>query len=209
MLTPKLSPAPTDEPSWRLRVTDLKQYAYCPRVVYYNYCLPRIRPTTYKMEAGIEAQARVNELEERRSLHAYGLTTGERHLYVAVDSPRLGCVGQVDLVIETDEGGVHRLLPVDFKLSRRKPGRHFRLQLACYALLLEETYGLPSPEGFLYLIPLRRAERIKMTPRLRRDAETLLNEIRQDLEHGRMPAPTPQRARCVACEFRRFCNDVL
>jgi CRISPR-associated exonuclease Cas4 len=115
----------------------------------------------------------------------------------------------VDLVIETDEGGTHRLLPVDFKLSQRTPGRHFRLQLACYALMLEETYGLPSPEGFLYLISLRKAERIKVTPRLRREVEALLDEIRQGLEHERMPAATLQRVRCVACEFRRFCNDVL
>ena len=34
-------------------VTDLKQYAYCPRVVYYTYCLPLLRPMTFKMERGI------------------------------------------------------------------------------------------------------------------------------------------------------------
>ena len=44
------------------RVTDLKQYFYCPRVVYYAYCLPQVRPVTAKMEAGIEAQV---EAEER------------------------------------------------------------------------------------------------------------------------------------------------
>ena len=36
-------------------VTDLKQYEYCPRIVYYTYCLPLIRPTTFKMEAGVQA----------------------------------------------------------------------------------------------------------------------------------------------------------
>ena len=29
---------------WLLRVTDLKQYEYCPRVVFYEYCLPGVRP---------------------------------------------------------------------------------------------------------------------------------------------------------------------
>jgi CRISPR-associated exonuclease Cas4 len=194
---------------WLLRVTDLKQYAYCPRIVYYTYCLPGLRPTTYKMEAGIDAQTRVNELEERRSLRAYGLQSGERCNYVPVESFRLGCVGQVDMVIDTMDGGVHRLIPVDFKLSRRKPGRHYQLQLACYGMMLEETYGLPALEGFLYLIPLRHAEKVKLTPRLRSDAVKFMNVIRKQLFEQKMPPATPQRTRCVSCEFRRFCNDVL
>src|SRR5690349_14295777 len=134
------TPLPThaaeqEEGAWWVRVTDLKQYIYCPRVTYYMYCLPHLRPTTYKMQAGIEAQARVTDLEERRSLQAYGLSSGKRHFHLPVRSTVLGCVGQVDMVIETQEGGVPRLIPVDYKLSRRTPGRHFQLQVACYAMM--------------------------------------------------------------------------
>lgn len=202
-------PAEASGHTWQLRVTDIKQYAYCPRVVYYDYCLPGLRPVTYKMEAGIDAQTRVNQLEERRSLRAYGLEHGERHYHVAVESARLGCVGQIDMVIETGAGDAGRLYPVDFKLTRGKPGRNFRLQLACYGLMLEETYGLPVPEGFLYLIPQRRAERIALTARLRREAEAHVQSIRAMLNAQRMPPATSQRGKCPACEFRRFCNDVI
>lgn len=194
---------------WQVRVTDLKQHAFCPRVVYYTYCLPHLRPTTYKMAAGIAAQERVTELEARRSLRAYGLQEGERHFHVPVHSATMGCVGQVDMVIETAEGGVPRLIPVDYKLSRREPGRHFQLQLTCYGMMLEEMTGLPATEGYLYLIQARQAEKIALTPRLRRDAVKHLAAIRTFLERQTMPAPTRQRARCVNCEFRRFCNDVL
>src|SRR5688572_5334969 len=148
--TPRSSHSPLDEQdAWWVRVTDLKQYAYCPRITYYMYCLPHLRPTTYKMQAGIESQERVTSLEERRSLQAYGLTDGERHFHVPVRSTALGCVGQIDMVIETKEGGQHRLIPVDYKLSRRTPDRHFHLQVACYGMMLEEMYGLPVLEGFL------------------------------------------------------------
>ena len=34
------------------RVTDLKQYAYCPRIVYYTYIMPSVRPKTFKMDEG-------------------------------------------------------------------------------------------------------------------------------------------------------------
>src|SRR5690606_34579809 len=53
----------------------------------------------------IEAQERVTALEERRSLRAYGLTEGERRYYVPVQSRRLGCTGQVDMVIEPTQTG--------------------------------------------------------------------------------------------------------
>ena len=208
--TPLPSDSAVDEPdAWWIRVTDLKQYSYCPRVTYYMYCLPHLRPTTYKMQAGIDAQERVSALEERRSLQAYGVSRGERHFYVPVKSRALGCVGQVDMVIETHEAGQHRLIPVDYKLSRHPPGRHFQLQVACYGMMLEEMYGVPVSEGFLYLTPSRQAERVAMTQRLRREVATTMATIRALVGTQQMPPATKHRAQCVACEYRRFCNDVL
>ena len=195
---------------WLLKVTDLKQFAYCPRIPYYHYCLPEVRPTTYKMDAGIRAQDRAEELERRRSLRAYGLTEGERHFNVSIASGQLGVSGQIDLVIRHTVNGEERLIPVDYKLSRREPGRHFKLQLACYALLLEEAWQLPVEEGFLYLIPARKAVRVPVTTRLRNDVRRQLAEIRELVLAERMPAVSArQRSRCVDCEFRRFCNDML
>ncbi len=195
--------------AWSLRVTDIKQYDYCARVVFYEYCLPGVRPLTYKMAAGLGEQERVAGLEERRSLRAYGVGQGERHFNVNVASQKLPLVGQIDMVIETDEGGHAHLIPVDFKLSRREPGRHFKLQLAAYALLLEETWGLPVERGAIYLIPLKRVVNVPITARLRKDVITHLAEIRRMIEAEQMPAATAQRSRCVNCEFRRFCNDVV
>jgi len=195
--------------AWLLRVIDLKQYEYCPRVVYYDYCLGGMRPTTYKMEAGIAAQERVNGLEERRSLRAYGIKTGERHYHVNVLSEKLGCSGQVDMVIETHDDNRPRLIPVDFKLSRREPGRHFKLQLACYAMMLEDDWGQPVEEGAIYLIPTKKVVKVPITTRLRNDAIRQLLEIRRMVVSQQVPPPTPQRSRCVNCEFRRFCNDVV
>ena len=72
------------------RVTDLKQWVYCPRILYYHHCLPDVRPVTYTMEAGIEAGRAEEGREERRSLRAYGLASGEREFNVALRSERLG-----------------------------------------------------------------------------------------------------------------------
>ena len=191
-------------------VTDLKQYAYCPRVVYYRYCLPLIRPITYKMEAGIAAHDRAEGLEQRRTLRAYGLDRGERHFDVVVASEELGLRGRVDLVIKVaGDSGEGELIPVDYKNSRGKAGRQVMQQLAAYGEMLEGAWGWPVRRGFLYFIPLRRAREVAITARLRREMRQLVAEMRAMVEGERMPEPTRYRRRCVTCEFRRFCNDVM
>lgn len=62
-----------------LTATDLKQFTYCPRVVYYMRCLPDVRPITAKMQEGIAAHDDAEARERRRGLGAYGFTTGQRH----------------------------------------------------------------------------------------------------------------------------------
>lgn len=186
-------------------VTDLKQYTYCPRVVYYTYCLPLIRPTTYKMEAGIKAHEKAGKRERRRTLSAYGLKEGERRFDVWLKSPILGLTGKVDMVIEA----AGELIPVEYKQTRRRIGKHIRLQLAAYGLMLEENWGGDVHRGFVYSLLKRRAEEIRLTKALREEVRAMVDAMREMVEQEVMPEPPKSRRQCVNCEFRRFCNDVL
>ena len=197
--------------NWLLEVTDLKQYTCCPRIVFYRYCLPRVRPITYSMEEGIRCHEEEETREERRSLRNYGLTSGERVYRLPLQSTKLGLTGRVDLVIATPSREVPgaEAIVVEYKLSEQKAGSHFTLQLAAYALLLEEAWGLPVNRGFLYSIPLRKAESVAITQHLRRKVTQTVAQIRQIVESEIMPSPPNSLRRCVICEFRRFCNDVV
>jgi CRISPR-associated exonuclease Cas4 len=188
-------------------VTDLKQYTYCPRVVFYTYCLPLIRPTTYKMESGIAAHDKAAEKARRRTLSAYGLEEGKRHFDVWLTSHILGLRGRVDLVIEVAHG--HELIPVEYKQTRRAVGQHVRLQLAAYGLMLEEMWDGHVERGFVYSLLNRKAEEVRLNQRLRHGAQTTVIEMRQMVAQEAMPDPPRARRQCVNCEFRRFCNDVL
>jgi CRISPR-associated exonuclease Cas4 len=193
-----------DSPATPFQVTDLKQWAYCPRILYYQVCLPAVRPVTFKMQHGIEAGQAEEGREERRSLRAYGLSEGEREFNVPLTSDRLGLRGEADLVITTPAG----VIPVDYKYSTID-GLHFKLQLAAYALLLEDSRACSVSRGYLYLIPERRAEPVEIDRRLRAKVQAALDAMRRMLTSEKMPAPTDQIRKCVACEFRRFCNDLL
>ncbi len=187
------------------RVIDLKQYVYCPRILYFHTVLPAVRPLTYKMEAGINAHTQEEGREKRRSLKSYGLTTGERSFNVPLYDAESGLSGELDMLIETET----ELIPVDYKQSK-KPGKHFKMQLAAYGRLLAQTHpsGKPVKRGFLYMIPLRQATAVSFTPTLHRQLDHALSQLQQIARCQQMPAPTSNPARCINCEFRRFCNDV-
>ncbi|MCA9923381.1 MAG: CRISPR-associated protein Cas4 [Anaerolineales bacterium] len=194
-----------NQEDFAFRVIDLKQYVYCPRILYYHTVLPGIRPLTYKMAAGIAAHTQEEGREKRRSLRSYGIAAGRRSFNVPLFSAELGLSGELDMLIETDT----ELIPVDYKQSKRV-GKHFKLQLMGYGRLLESSpsFNKVVKRGFLYLIPLRKAIEVPFTKGLRRRLERSLRELRDIAQQQRMPEPTKQRGRCIDCEFRRFCNDV-
>jgi len=193
------------EPPLTLTVSDVKQYPYCPRIVYYSYLMPlRSRPTTFKMEDGRLAHERIEELEQRRSLRAYGLTEGDRRFDVALASERLGLRGRLDMVIES----AGEVIPVDFKDSRGRPGLNHKYQLTAYALLAEGVWRRSVRRGFIYLIPQRRAEEVRITSNMRGWVHKALREIRASLATEAKPPPTRVRGRCTDCEFRALCPEV-
>lgn len=195
------------DPELPFRVTDLKQWFYCRRIVYYAYCVPDLRPITYKMFYGREAAEEEVLREMRRSLHRYGGLEGRREFEVELTSPRLGLRGKADLVIWVTEPQPE-VVVVDYKNSV-KIGKQVHVQIMAYAMMLEEQSHIPATRGFVYLIPKRQAEEVRFSAALRRELLATLEEMRAVLLGEQMPPATEERAKCLACEFRRFCNDVL
>jgi CRISPR-associated exonuclease Cas4 len=186
-----------------VRVTDIKEYTYCPRVYYYEACLPGLHHSTVKMQVGRQAHERERELARRRTLAAYGLAEGERVFDLRVVSQRWKVVGEIDEVLFCPEEAI----PVDYKNTTRL-GYNFRLQLAAYGVLLAETTGMPVQRGFFFLIPARKAEELVFTTKLWRAAERALAAMRHIVTTEQVPSPTSYRDRCLTCKYRRFCNDV-
>jgi len=186
-------------------VNDLKQWDYCPRIVFYNTVMPVARKSTIKMERGKEVEIKLDALEARRTLRRYRLSAGERRFHVWVNSPALGLSGKLDLLIVTPEA----CYPVDFKYTRDRPRRNHIIQLAAYALLVEDAMKLPAPAAFVYLTPSDQLIRINVTDRLKALVLARLASIRQMVQEGILPEPTPVRARCEECEFRNYCGDIF
>lgn len=188
-----------------LRVHDLKQWAYCPRIVFYSHVMPVDKKSTYKMEHGRQAEEAIDALEKRRKLSEFGLAEGRRQFHVWCGSRALGLSGKLDLLIDSPVG----LFPVDFKASDRSVHENHIVQLCGYALLLEEKFGRPVERGFIFLIPIEEIVPVELTPERKERARNLLEEIRSAIASEAMPDPTEVRARCENCEYRNYCADIF
>jgi len=188
-----------------LRVTDIKQYEYCPRVVYFSYLMPVEKKTTFKMEHGKLAEDDVDRLEKRRGLKEYGLTSGERFFHVWLRSEKLGLSGKLDLLLHTPDGR----FPVDFKETRSVVWKNHVSQLVGYSLLVEENYSCTVNLGYLYFLPEEKVVPVAITREDKETARQVLQGMREMLERESMPEPSQVEGRCEECEFRNFCGDVF
>lgn len=188
-----------------LRATDLRQFLYCPRVVYFSYVMPVKRVETYSMQHGRAAELEHARLERRRTLGRYGLDEGERRYDVWLRCQTLGVTGIVDEVIDAPSGPI----PVDIKWTSTGVAFGHRVQLAVYALALEEQTGRSVPFGFIHLVPGRKVMKVTVDEHLRSAARDLTRRVREMVKDAAFPAPADRVAKCTACELRFFCNDVF
>ncbi|MFZ5591100.1 MAG: CRISPR-associated protein Cas4 [Bacillota bacterium] len=187
----------------KLRVTDIKQYIYCPRIIYFTYVCPVRAAPTGKMAFGREAHQELDRLEKRRVLGRYQLAGARRIFHTPLHSPRLGLEGRLDMHLLAGR----EVYPVEFKMADRFSLNH-KYQLVAYAMLLEEMYRYPVRQGFVLLHPRGEVVPVEITPAAREYVRQLLEKIRLLVQRQIMPPAVRQVARCADCEYQNFCNDV-
>lgn len=201
-------------------VSEVRQWSYCPRVVWHNRWLGERRPQTSRMEEGRADQAERERKEKRRTFAEYRLPAQSRRFNVYLRSERLGVSGVVDAVLELTNRSIDEVdsqgldperpyfAPVEYKSTQERVGRHHLLQLAGCAALLSDITGTSVPFGYFVSLPNGRASRVELSEKAREEFLSCVQGIRNMVVECRMPEPTPSRAKCRDCEFRRFCNDV-
>ncbi|WP_425059229.1 CRISPR-associated exonuclease Cas4 [Sporomusa carbonis] len=187
-----------------LKVTDIKQYIYCPRIIYFLYICPVSKKTTYKMESGKVEHMVLDKLEERRTLKRYRLAEGERVFHTYLESERIGLQGKLDMHIVVDK----QYYPVEYKFTERSASLNHKYQLVSYAMLLEDYYRCTVRNGLLYLVPKNEIIPVEITPNAREFVYEIIDKIRQIIRSERVPERQRKVNKCRDCEYRRFCGDI-
>ena len=187
-----------------LTVTDVKQWFYCPRIVYFTHMMQNCGRATFKMQEARRAEEMFEKLEVRRTLAKYRLEEARRRFGFWLRDQELGLAGKADLLLE----GQDQVAVVDFKLTGSEPGENHRAQLVAYLVMAERALGVPAQRGFIYRIPDGRLYEYTLEERDRERLWESVREMRQACEEQIMPEATEVRKRCEECEYQNYCADV-
>lgn len=195
---------PLEKPTPTIRVSDLRQWTYCPRVAWWTHVCPVGKVESFKMRLGLAKERRQQRLQQRRTSRAFGLKNGTIENNVSLYSPVLGLTGRLDMVLRW---GVNRY-PVEIKFTTGPARLNHRLQLAGYALLLEDEYGISVSHGYVVRLPDDTVDKVAIDGPLRDLTWKTVQALRNTIGREQMPPPNALVARCVDCEYRHFCGDI-
>jgi CRISP-associated protein Cas1 len=187
-----------DEAEPLVRVMALHSLSYCERL-YYLEEVEEIRVADDRVYAG-------------RTLHeGHGgpdpSGTELRDLELA--SERLGLFGKVDAV-RTREG---ELVPYEHKRGRARRDADGTplawdtdaLQVAAYAMLLEDERGRTVPEGRVRYHADNATVRVAITDELREQVRAAVTRARELRTQTERPPVTEQERRCIRCSLAPVC----
>jgi len=172
---------------------DIRQYYYCPRIIYFRYVLRARVEETYKMRRGRE--------KHRQILLGPNI---ERNVYLC--SEELGLVGIIDALERREDGSVN-IIEIKTGNTPTKMRDSHKAQLAAQAILVESVLGLKIRKIKVYNPETQRTMEINVVEYHREMARQALERMRQIVLREELPQPTKHRARCVDCEYRVFCED--
>lgn len=176
-----------------IRVAALHALKYCERLFYLEE-VEEIRVADDAVLAG-------------RTLHEE-LSDGESRSFL-LSSERLGLVGRVDAIRHREGGWV----PIEHKRGRprRGPGNEpeawdsDRVQVAAYAMLLEEATGTPVSEGRVRYHSDGVTVRVTIDDEVRQEVLRAVARARELRASTTRPPVTPNERLCLRCSLAPVC----
>jgi len=173
----------------------LRQYLYCPRIIYFRYVLGAKPPETLKMQIGKEIHEKLKQIADKNTL-----------VNVFLVSEELGLSGIADIIkINGNEATV-----LEAKLSKfgKKIDEHHKIQLAAYKLLVENVLKLKVKCTGVYYIDEDQVIWIRLDKRHEQKVLETIKHIREIIQHETIPNPTPNIAKCDDCEYYIYCQRI-
>lgn len=191
-----------------ISVSDVKQYFYCPRIIYFAHVLHVEKGEDAKRVAGKEVHSEIERLEKRRKTVLFTKQFGkaEKRFKVYLKSKRLEMKGLLDCLLITNSD----YIPLEYKFTRtgKYSFRNHKYQLAAYALLVEDEHNTTVKKGYIYYDLDKSLKEVAITPVIRSFVKKGVARIKSIIENEEIPEPTRMRGRCRDCEYLNICEGV-
>nr|MDO8084980.1 CRISPR-associated protein Cas4 [Candidatus Sigynarchaeum springense] len=185
-----------------LMAEDIRQHAYCPRIVYFRHVMGAWPERTYKMQRGEvihEKKARKHNVDVEGSTEIY--------YSIWLQSTRLGYSALLDAFEFTGS----EIYPVEIKTGLgpgdrgEKEIEHHVVQLVAQAMLLEEAFNMPVTRARIRYVDAGADYFISITIDEKQALLRRLREIRDTIRLEAVPAPASIKGKCTDCEFWGYC----
>jgi len=195
-----------DGPTNLIPAAWIRQYYFCPRIVYYLGVLGYSERLTESMIEGKESHSS----EERRAKRRRSVA-GERKEPIksvwsklSVVSEKLGLYGVIDEVYEMKNGLV--IVENKFMKAPRKPHPGHIYQAAAYAMLAEEKIGKVARKIVIKYLRDNKTFEIPLTEDLKKHVLWAISRIKSIIERERLPRGNPRK--CGNCGFTKICRKL-
>lgn len=195
----------SNDPPPLMPVRRLHNYAYCPRLFYYQWV-----ENLFVENSDTAEGSALHENVDRPSHFAEELDMAERASLrsLHLSSRELGLTGIVDLL---EDLGLGREL-IDYKKGAPATDANGRpvakendaLQIAAYALLLRE-HGMPAARASIYYAEIRRRIPVELNEELFQRCQETVDEARAVAASGACPPPLVGDHRCLHCSAYPVC----
>ena len=184
---------------------DIRQFYYCKRIIFFRYVLRARVPETYKMQVGRRKHSseKIDSLLKQFSSRG---TRVEKNVYL--ESEAFGLKAIVDALI-IDSGQADIVEVKSGEIGGRKMLDSHKAQLAAQAILVEEKLGLGIRNIVVLNADTGEVKNVKLVEYHRRMVFDALSEMRKIVEEEDLPEPTNNGGKCVDCEYKPFCTDVI
>ncbi|MEM0383592.1 MAG: CRISPR-associated protein Cas4 [Candidatus Caldarchaeum sp.] len=185
-----------------LPVGFVKNFYFCEQIPYINLVLRVFEPETESMVFGRERHLRFHAQYLPREIRAVRVETDVRLVSV-----RLGLSGVLDVLVHAVYG---ELVPCEFKhsgLGKGRPQLKDVVQLAAYAMLVEDVYGRVVKRGVLFYAEGGGRYVVHVNESLRRLVKRAVDAMRGMIASERPPVGR-SLDKCGVCWYSRVCWGV-
>ncbi len=182
-------------------VEDIRQFVYCPRIIYFRYVIRGIPLPTTKMNKGSDRHEAWRKRRIRR-----GIDT-DRFYGIYFESEDLGLCGLLDAV--DFDGKIAR--PVELKTGKYRRGEvsaHHRAQVIAQCALVEASIDAVVDSGVVVYESTGEQFSIRFTDDARIWLYETLTEMRRIIMNEDLPPPTTAEQKCEDCEYWSWCQRV-
>lgn len=193
-----------DEFEYYITPSDMIEFLYCKRFIYYmkSLAIPQFEERRFKVQKGKEVHEK-KETQNKQYLRKK-LGVVDKKIDVDLYSEKFKIKGIVDEVVTLED---ESMAPLDYKFAKYDEVIYntYRSQMLLYSLMIKEMYNCEVNKSFL--VYTRSANLVKEIEIDEKDLEKLKKDIKEYFKvvKGYFPKATSSNARCIDCCYKNIC----